>query len=320
MTDLTSEFRHLVGHTEQKGRKAAPAWLIRDSFLAECRQLYVFVSNLQSTLRVLETQRNSQQDEEELDQLDVEFRLQLQGNVNKYRQLEQYETKRRKLIDDQLNTLTHNVAGWFHRDQTAIKQYHLLNNKFRNGVLNSLNLIIHQVSNEFARLQQERLSQRRKLDTLQFLQDGSDSSVNLLSAGSPTITTTTTTGNEDSPEQNPQQYDEIMNLLTQEQIQILETEHQELLNEKQKQLNNVQRINTTLLDILSIQNELSQHLQIQSQNINNMLDNQDDIETNIQQGNKQLHNAKKSASRTAMWTKWLAILLTVMILWFDFIN
>lgn len=366
MTNLTRKFQQLVADANVDdsvriggvGKKQkVEDWLIRDSFMAECKELYAFVQDLQNNLNGMIKMTHGagkranlaiSADDNELEEFDVEFRLQLQKNVNKYRQLEQYETRRTQLIDDQLNTLSGNLAGWFHGDQKLIKQYHLLNNKFRNGVLNSLNLIIHDLSNKFARLQQERLENKRKLDTLQFLQDGSamldtamiesnpistvnsnemlnlnsnsksgsNLSVNLVNV-SPTITTTNEMGNVTD---EVKEYEEIMSFLSQEQIQILETEHQELLNQKDQQLKDVQKINNTLMDIMSIQNELSQHLQVQSQNVNNMLDNQDEIEMNIEKGNKQLNSAKRKASRTAMWTKWLAILLTIIILWFDFIN
>ena len=77
-------------------------------------------------------------------------------------------------------------------------------------------------------------------------------------------------------------YEETMSKLTQEQLQVLETEHEELLNQKNEQLQHVEKINKTILDIVSIQSELSTHLQAQSQNINTILDNQADIQVNIE--------------------------------------
>lgn len=115
-------------------------------------------------------------------------------------------------------------------------------------------------------------------------------------------------------------YEDTISKLTQEQLQMLETEHEELLHQKNEQLKKVEKINKTILDIVSLQSDISANLQVQSQNINNILDSQEDIDLNIKEGNKQLTKAKRAAGRTAKMTTIIAIVLGILIIFLDYVG
>ncbi|SMN22291.1 similar to Saccharomyces cerevisiae YOR075W UFE1 t-SNARE required for retrograde vesicular traffic and homotypic ER membrane fusion [Maudiozyma saulgeensis] len=319
---------------------------LKDSFVKECYELLDFMRELRKVLNSIKADYYNENDlnmtEAQKDDFDTEFRLQFQKYVQKFKSLEKYETDRQALIEKTIMNPHGKVMNVFkgnNSNQNILIEFHKSNDRFRTGVLQSLTLFIATISSEFASMQQRRLTQQRKFEMFDLndnlgLNDSPMMSHEQL-ATPPSIPTnqgqTDVTVEEplsitvshsavESVQQEVKQYEETMSKLSQEQIQLLETEHEELLNEKNEQLKAVEKINKTILDIVSIQNELSTHLQSQSQDINTMLDNQDEIDINIKKGNTQLKKAKKSASRTANMTKYLAILIGILILLIDFIN
>lgn len=363
MTDITPVFKKFVGVFDEDSNKdnlisrknTANASKIeeielKDSFINECYSLLRFMGELKRVLDSIKTEYNNENDasmsENDKDEFDTEFRLQYQQYVQKFKALEKYETERQDLITKRIISPANGMMGklTMHQSrQNAIVEFHKTNNKFRTGILQSLNLSIGSVSTEFAEMQQERLSQQRKFELFDLnagmnLNDTPLTSTdnfagtanitqNLNRTGTPPddaieepLSITVSHGPVENVQQEVKQYEETMSKLTQEQIQLLETEHEELLNEKNEQLKAVEKINKTILDIVSIQGELSTHLQAQSQNINTMLDNQEEIDINIRKGNKQLRKAKDTASRTANLTKYLAVIIGVLILLLDYIS
>ncbi|CAB4256037.1 similar to Saccharomyces cerevisiae YOR075W UFE1 t-SNARE required for retrograde vesicular traffic and homotypic ER membrane fusion [Maudiozyma barnettii] len=361
MTDLTPTFKEILTIFDEDNLKNGKSqrrtiqtsidinvkkYELKDSFVKECYELLNFMRELRKILISIKTDYYNEDDlnmtEEQKDDFDTEFRLQFQKYIQKFKSLEKYETERQALIEKTIINPNSNVMNMFkgkNGDHNILIEFHKSNDRFRTGVLQSLNIFITAISSEFASMQQRRLTQQRKFEMF-------DLNDNLGLNDSPMMSheqlTTPTVGSEnqapsdvtveeplsitvshsavENVQQEVKQYEETMSKLSQEQIQLLETEHEELLSEKNEQLKAVEKINKTILDIVSIQNELSTHLQSQSQDINTMLDNQDEIDINIKKGNTQLKKAKKSASRTANMTKYLAILIGILILLIDFIN
>ncbi|CCK69739.1 Ufe1p KNAG_0C06460 [Huiozyma naganishii CBS 8797] len=287
-----------------------------DTFVKECEVLFRLIRELLRVLREVAPEYRGPSggpdvDVDVQDRFDTEFTLQFQQYCQKYKQLERYELGRQELVARQAQgKRAKNTASVLHND---------MRNRFRLGVLSCLNLSIGTVSKRFTSMQQDRLRQQRTFQQLEFApsegavleQDAEDhGSAVSISQSSQTETV----------QDEVRLYEETMSKLTQEQLQILATEHEELLHAKDEQLENVERINKTILDIVSLQNELSTHLQTQSQNITAMLDNQDEVELNIDRGNKQLRKAQRSASYSAKMITWMAILMAIMILFVDFIN
>ncbi|CCH58713.1 hypothetical protein TBLA_0A09260 [Henningerozyma blattae CBS 6284] len=335
MSDITNVFRKYVSIIEENRRtptltpddiKSASQTQtlihesLNDSFMFECKELFKTIIDLRKILISIEPRYLDDSDltEEEKDDMDTEIRLQFQQYMQKFRMLEKYETERQSLIDKQVEASKNKLSNILLSSSKGNKKKlnNDTHNEFRLGVLQSLNLWIGLVSSQFSSMQEERLAFQKKFEATDFSVNSS-SPVDLHPEVSISLSKPL---NEDDPHEEIKHFEETISRLTQEQVQLLETEHEELINHKNDQLKKVENINKTITDIVSIQHELATHLQTQSQNINKILDNQDDVEINIREGNKQLAKARKSASRTAKMTTYIAIILGILILFLDYIG
>lgn len=356
MTDLTPTFKDILNIFDEDNRKngitpskAAPhkdksvaKFELKDYFIQECYELLNFLRELRKVLVSIKKDYYNSNDinmtEIQKDDFDTEFRLQFQKYVQKFRALENYEDERQTLIQKSILSSNSNVMNMFKGNESKesiLAEFHKTNDKFRMGILQSLNLLITAISSQFASMQQGRLAQQRKFELFDLNDENlglndtpamsheqlvRDDNTPINTTVEEPLSITVSHSAVENVQQEVKQYEETMSKLSQEQVQLLETEHEELLNEKNEQLKAVEKINKTILDIVGIQNELSTHLQAQSQNINTMLDNQEEIDINIRKGNTQLKKAKSSSSRTANMTKYLAIIIGILILFIDFIN
>ncbi|QLL34871.1 hypothetical protein HG536_0H02460 [Torulaspora globosa] len=328
MANLTSLFREYVKIIEENDDRQAVApehkvwrvkqYEIRDSFMKECFQLLQLLLELRKVLKIAEPQYMGDKDmtEEEKDDFDTEFRLQLHQYVQKFKLLEKYEQQRQQLVAEKI--LEHNTHT-FHLfksglDDDEMALYHASNNEFRSGVLRSLSMLLNVVSSLFSSMQQERLATQRKFEAFD-LNSRPDQLNEVVS-----ISSVSQSKAVESAQEELKIYEDTLSKLTQEQVQMLETEHEGLLAQKDEQLKKIEMINRTILDIVSLQSDISSNLQAQSQNINSILDSQDDIDINIKEGNKQLTRAKRSASRAARMTVVIAIILGVLILFLDYVG
>ncbi|CCD22479.1 Ufe1p NDAI_0A03220 [Naumovozyma dairenensis CBS 421] len=360
MTDLTPVFQKYINiikseypervhklpaDAHSKQLKSKSALQLKDTFIKECYDLLNCLIELKKILSSIESQYKSDVDMTELekDDFDTDFRLQFQKYIQKFQLLEKYENERQNLINERvinphksnlsLGNLFHIHGSSASDDASSIISFHVTNNKFRLGVLQSLNLLIGVVSSKFTAMQQDRLESQRKFELFDFnsgIHTSSNINEQIITPATSTIDTndivsaTSLTVSQSNPVETVQDevklYEDTVSKLTGEQLQILQSEHEELLNDKNDQLAKIEKINKSIMDIVSVQTDLAAHLQIQSQNINNILDNQDDIEVNIRQGNKQLNKAKKAAGRTAKLTTYLAIFFGILILFLDYIS
>lgn len=332
MTDLTGKFEaylQIIGNNSGahfdrpfKGKHAPETERLRldDSFIKECHDLLRALSELRKIVRSVKPAYMSETEmtEAEKDEVDTELRLQFQQYIQKFRLMEKYEQKRQRLISEEFLSSKAHLKNIFHGiSSDKLQLFHRTNNEFRLGVLKSLSMWLNIFSSEFSSMQQERLDMQRKFETLDFnsglqpLVDTQDVvSVSSVSQ-SPVI---------ESTQEEVRHYEETVSKLTQEQLQLLATEHEEMLNKKSEQLKKAEKLNKTIMDIVGVQQEISAHLQEQSQNISSIMDNQEDVEVNIREGNKQLSKAKKSAGRAAKMTTYMAILMGFMILFLDYIS
>lgn len=333
MTDLTGKFEAYLQIIKNdngaqfdrdpfKSKHATETERLRldDSFIKECHDLLRALSELHKIVRSVKPAYMSETEmtEDEKDEVDTELRLQFQQYIQKFRLMEKYERERQRLISEEFLSSKAHLKNIFHGvSSDKLQMFHRTNNEFRLGVLKSLSMWLNIFSGEFSSMQQERLDMQRKFETLDFnsglqpLVDTQDVvSVSSVSQ-SPVI---------ESTQEEVRHYEETVSKLTQEQLQLLATEHEEMLNKKSEQLKKAEKLNKTIMDIVGIQQEISAHLQEQSQNISSIMDNQEDVEVNIREGNKQLSKAKKSAGRAAKMTTYMAILMGFMILFLDYIS
>lgn len=345
MPDLTPIFRKYVaviddarkeqsgiddqveGKQENSGNSNGKREVVRDSFIKECAKLLKFLIELNKVIKQIE--KNYLDDlnmsDVEKDEFDMECRLQIQQYFKKFEFLENYEIERHSLSLKKYQSKPHRWSNLLSNKNDGGK--HVVHpqdvengvHEFRLGILRCLNLWIKYVSSKFTTIQQERLILENKMNfnstplpTLS--NNGNDFSTDAIDISVSQSAPVETVQDE------VKHYEETISRLTQEQLQVLETEHSELLNQKNEQLKKVETINKTILDIVNIQNELSNHLTVQSQNINLMLNNQDDIELNIKKGNKELRKAKRAAGRAAKMTTYGAIIMGIFILFLDYVG
>lgn len=287
---------------------------LHDSFIKECYDLLKSLTRLRKILKSVKPSymNEDEMSENEKDDVDTELRLQFQQYVQKFRLMEKYETERQRLISEEFLSSKAYLKSFFQGiNSETLTLFHKANNEFRLGVLKSLSMWLNIFSGEFSSMQQERLDAQKNFDALDFnaaLQDV----VN--------VSTISQTPVVESTQEEVRHYEETVSRLTQEQLQLLQTEHEEMLNKKNEQLKKAEQLNKTIIDIVGIQHEISAHLQEQSQNINTVLDNQEDVELNIREGNKQLTKAKKSAGKAAKMTTYMAIIIGFIILFLDYVS
>lgn len=333
MTDLTDKFKSYLniiqngglaaengsdGHKGNESRtnkgKETERLRLQDSFIKECYDLLKSLTQLRKILKYVKPgyMNEDEMSEEEKDDVDTELRLQFQQYIQKFRLMEKYEHERQRLITEEFLSSKAYLKSLFQGiNSEKLTLFHKANNEFRLGVLKSLSMWLNIFSGEFSSMQQERLDSQKKFEALDF-NSGLQDVVSVTSVSQTPVV--------ESTQEEVRNYEETVSKLTQEQLQLLQTEHEEMLNKKNEQLKKAEQLNKTIIDIVGIQHEISTHLQEQSQNINSVLDNQEDVELNIREGNKQLTKAKKSAGKAAKMTTYMAIIMGFMILFLDYIS
>lgn len=284
---------------------------VKDTFVKESKELMKHILEFQMIVRQLTSKYESETEmsDQEKDDFDTESKLQLQQYFEKFKQLEGYERKRQEMMKEKLKKWSANVP-FFSRSVDDLESFHQANNQFRDGLLQCLNMWLMQVSDRLSTIQQTRLSRQRHLYAIDFnAQLHLPQEIHV--SQSPVITTT---------QEEIKQYEETMSKLSQEQLQILATEHEEILNMKNEELRKAEQLRKTAVDIASLQSELATHLQVQTQNINTLLDNQIEVEIEMQKGNKQLKQANKKGDKLANMVMWFAIICGLLLLFFDYIN
>lgn len=101
--------------------------------------------------------------------------------------------------------------------------------------------------------------------------------------------------------------------MSMEQIQELESENKELLNLKTAQLNQVDNIQQSILNIVNIQNELSFKLQEQGDQINNLMDTHSQVELEVKEGNRTLNKATRKTKEEPI--TWLLFVSYWVVFW-----
>ncbi|SCU77595.1 LADA_0A01244g1_1 [Lachancea dasiensis] len=301
----------------QEFRSPGKKYIIEDTFIKECLELKRHALELQKVIESIKVSYTSEVEltDREKDDFDTEVRLLVQQYFDKLKFLEQYEQKRQSvvatkyLIDAQEGDL---LSIFRHKDEN-LSSFHVTNIQHRSGVLQSLGLILSSIFSEISLMQQQRLTRQRELESIDFNAQLYVPMATVVGSvhQAPAIETT---------EEEVHQYQETLGKLSQEQLQMLETEHNELLNLKTQELQKVENLGKTMVQIASLQNEITTHLQAQTQSIFGLMDNHDNVELNIQQGNRQLTKAQRRGGKSARLIVYLSVLFGMLILVLDFIN
>ncbi|KAL6940838.1 hypothetical protein ACO0QE_004756 [Hanseniaspora vineae] len=351
MTDITNDFYNQLnkfpktGGAIQTERKFQPP---KDTFNKECNELWHHlreVHYLVTEVEPLYLDENAMSVAEK-DDFDDEMRFQLQQYLEKLKFLENYEKQRTQSIIKKNKAIS--ISKLFHKDTLSNsnnENYQMFLVQHRSGVLKSMQLKLIELSKKLGELQSKRLAlhrgalavdfeQARKsaFSTANTLHDFNGMPTELRSGveqdggissdekdiapladvhQSPIIETT---------KEEVQEYEQTMKQLTQEQLQLLESDHEDILNIKNQQLHEVENLNKTIMGIAVLQNELAIHLQTQSDTINTIMDNHDTVHVDILQANKNLKKAGRAGGYSAKMVSTMAIVFGLLILFLDFIN
>ena len=108
--------------------------------------------------------------------------------------------------------------------------------------------------------------------------------------------------------------------VSEELLQELTQENQQLLLSKENQFKQVEKLHTSMVDIVKLQAELKMHLEVQGEQIGNLIDNQSQIELDLRQGNQTLAKATERNKRGSNLIVATCISLGLLLLFIDYIS
>ncbi|XBW36615.1 hypothetical protein QEN19_002187 [Hanseniaspora menglaensis] len=355
MSDLTSSFKDLcsdfsrnIGAQKQQQTKNKRS-ILNDTFQDESEELKRHLAELKTLIidikpLYLANDKNLMSPIE-IKQLDDDIKIQLKDFTNKFNFLQHYEVKRYNTLLEQksnfklnsfINKAKEKVFNEKSKDSangTYDEQVNL--SSYRQGCLSFLSLKIVEISELFADLQKDKFLTDKKLNDLDFnaihdqINTNRNAKVNndlfsLENAAFDNVDKITySTGysrNNEDRENEAKEYQETIQKLTQEQVQELQVENDNILQEKDYQLDELNQISTKLFEISSLTSELNLQLSQQSQNINLILDNQDTINLELKQANRQLNSKSGKMNFSAVIVSYMAVILGIIIIFLDYIN
>lgn len=194
------------------------------------------------------------------------------------------------------------------------KQYSLFSksqssaiNKHREGILLSLSFELRDTSKMLLNMQETRLSRKRDIELGNF--DSSLSAVNVESLNYDLI-----------PESMDRNQSDPFAELSQEQLQVLQGENSEILDAKLEDLAKVEQISRSVIEIAQLESQLAAHLTVQSENINNLVNEHDMTEVDIVEGNKVLKKATRKGNYATRIVMFTAALLGGILIFYDAIS
>lgn len=324
--------------------------ILYDTFQDECTTLKRHLAELEKLIidvkpLYLSDDKNLMSNSE-VKQLDNDVKMQLKEFTNKYSFLNQYEIKRyNTLLEHKSSFKINNLINKAKNKVFNVSEENNFKNgtfeeqvflsHYRQGCLAFLKLKIVEISDTFGDLQKEKMRKEQKLNNLDFNKIHQDINTQnaLHSMSTSSMLEDTAVENIDSVtystgydhgsaarEHEVMEYQEVLQKLTQEQVQELEVENSNILHEKDSQLNELNQLSTRLFEISSLTSELNMQLSQQSQNINLILDNQDSINIELKQANRQLNSKSGRMNISAVMISYMAIIMGIIILFLDYIN
>lgn len=358
MSDLTPLFRQCVSivesatkevtnekdqHQKSANKPNLPSskvneqFKINDTFLKECLEFRVLLSKLDQFVTEVRTHYLEVQDTtsrpdslsiEDKSKIDEDFQAEIQQLFKKLKLLQNYEKERQNRANATIKTRS-SGAGWMgsifgsgNDEEDDWVLFQATTSTHRTQVLKSLNNLTNNVNKKFEKMQIKRYQRERQLNLLNFQNLGEHEydldDYNVLSEEPYVINANSV------PPEELESMDRAGSpsglLLSQEQVQSLDAENQEFLTLKTNQFQQVEKLRGSMMDIVKLQAELTFQLESQSEQIENLLDNQGQIELDVKMGNKSLKKAtsrNKTGSRIIITT---SIVVALLILFLDYIT
>ncbi|CAI5760230.1 unnamed protein product [Candida verbasci] len=311
MADQTPLFKQCINIIQSEIKTAQikpieqPNYIIKDTFLKECFELYQILTNLNQFINEIKLNYLALNDDKglstiEKDNIDEELQVKIQQTYKKLTYLENYESKRNELINKHSNWTS--IFGG-KSDQSI---YFETLSSHRNAMLKFLMECVNYVNSKFTNIQNKRHVRERQINSLNFQnideEEEEMDDVQITNLESLEV------------ERSGESY------FSQEQLQELETENKEFLHMKTNQLKQVEKVQQSIMDIINIQNELSFKLQSQGDQISNLIDVHSQVEMEVKSGNKQLNQATKKNKRSANLLVMLCFILGILLVIIDYIK
>ncbi|WPK25959.1 hypothetical protein PUMCH_003301 [Australozyma saopauloensis] len=334
MTDLTPIFNKCVEIVakelpllllnQSKNTDPLP-YLVNDSFTKDCHEVYnnlirlaAFVSQikplyLQNNDELSKYERDSKRlSAEEKNGIDEEFRIKIHQINEKLKFFRTYENRRNELASSQKKTFGGFLSLFGDEQDDNASLYNQTLSTHRAQMIIFLNTTTHKCNSSFEKMQRQRYERERQLNLLHFqnLDDSEDLDVynNFKSEFKMEVSENTSSGDSGTGQ------------LTQELLQELTQENQDLLLSKENQFKQVEKLHTSMLDIIKLQSELTAHLETQGEQIGNLIDNQELVELDLRQGNRTLTKATDRNKRGSNFIVATCIALGFLLLLLDYIS
>lgn len=335
MTDLTPIFNKCVDIVTKEYSAVLPKptipkydqYIIKDSFSKDCQEVYTSLLRLSAFVTLIKPLYLQNNDEysrhenetkkltaEEKNGIDEEFRLKVHQVNEKLKMFRTYELKRNELFNS-LRKGVGLVLALFSLDEDDEQfMYNQTLTTHRAQVILFLNNTIHECNSDFEKMQRQRYERERQLNLLDFqnLDDDedmdfqnsfkSDFKMNVVDKVTPFID------------------QENSNAISEELLQELTQENQELLLSKENQFKQVEKLQASMIDIVKLQSELTMHLETQGEQIGNLVDNQEQVELDLKQGNRTLKKATNRNKRGSDMIIATCIVLGLLLLFVDYIS
>lgn len=301
--------------SREKPRKINKEQLLSgNSFLQDSIEINSLLRELDSFIDGIQKEyllSSSKMSEKAKDEVDSTLKLQLSVSSKKIDNLSRYA----KALNQKMEA-TNGVSFYgIRKNLTTMGEYgesvRLQTDtvcEIRNNIVKALGLKLTEVSDKFMRLNRKRMARKREINKSSLVtnQEYNVSSTSIV---------------EDfHPGGVSQEYKEMHQELDQQQLLQLTKENEDLtLQLKEQDLNSVTRMESSVLEISSMVNEIGMQLNLQNENIEALAGFQDDILSNVQSGNVQLKKANERSKNGGRNMSAMIMTLSIVLLVIDYI-
>lgn len=330
MSDLLPLFRQCVDIVSKElGTTSAPnvrppAYLVKDTFDKECDSLYDNLVQMAEFVRKIRPTYLQMNDEfsrfdkrpgnglnvEDKNKIDEDFKLKVQQVYEKLKFLQSYEKKRTQVVEPKQKGKGF-ISGLFASDEDPEQAYDITLSSHRTQILRFLSDTAKTVHTAFEKMQLSRHNREKQLNILHF-QNLNDDELDAVDAYRQDYQFEVV----EEELQNGVDHEE----LSQQQIQELKMENNELLTMKTNQFKQVEKLHNSMVDIIKLQTELTLHLETQAEQIDNLLENQDQIDLDLRMGNRNLSKATHRNKRGSNLIVTTCFILGFLILLVDYVS
>lgn len=313
----------LQAKTAAKTDQNSQSYTVSDTFIKECHQFYENLVKMNGFLAQVRPAYLAISDDfsnygkarntlsqDDKNKIDEEFKFKLQELYQKLKLLQKYEARRQELSVSKANPGL--FSSYFGTEDDEKDLFNSTISRHRTQILRSLNDTTNSTNKRFEGMQRRRFERERQLSLLNFQNLEEDDLNDMLELQTYDAVYENEQGAALEEAEAP--------ALSQELIQELETENKAFLALKTNQLKQVENLHTSMVDIVNIQAELTFHLETQSEQIDNLLQNQSQVEVDLRMGNQSLTKATGRNKRGSNMIITACLVLGCLVLFIDYVS